>query len=207
MPAGFVPTKAASTKKQYTPKEIIKTKQFYLLVGGLFFTLPAYFMLLPIFMSLGKDRGLSPGIAALGLILTGIGSAAGRLTVSWTSDKIGGKAAMAAIAAITLIASLVMTAAQGILFLVCIMLISFGFGGAASVYSAMTAASFGTRYGGMNFGLVMLGFGVSALAFQNIANFKLLSVDASFVLAAVTCAVAIVLVLLLDAPGKSTAKK
>ena len=63
----------------------------------------------------------------------------------------------------------------------------------------MTAESFGTKYGGINFGLVMLGFGISALTFPLISN-KLTeggSYTSSFVLAAATCVVAIVLVLLM----------
>jgi len=206
LPKGYTPAQAAMTKRQYAPKEILKTRQFYLLAGGLLFTLPAYFILNPVFKELGEARGLMKEIAALGIILTGIGSASGRLAVSWISDKIGRKAAMVAIAVMTLTASLVMIIAEGILFLICIMLIAFGFGGAASVYSTMTAESFGTKYGGLNFGLVMIGFGVSALTFQNIANFKLLSVEASFILAAVTCVIAIVLVLLMKNPGKNMTK-
>ena len=205
LPDGYVPTQAASTKQQYSPKEIIKTKQYYLLAGGLFFTLPAYFILNPVFMSLGAVRGLSEGLAVLGVSLTGISSAAGRLTVAWASDKIGRKPAMAAIAIMIMIAALVMIAAEEVLFLICIMLVSFGFGGAASVYSTMTVESFGTKYGGMNFGLVMIGFGVSALVSQNIS--KILTTGgnytSSFVLAAVTCAIAIILVLMMKNPDKN----
>ena len=209
LPKGYMPTQAVSLKRQYSPKEIIKTKQFYLLAGGLLFTLPAYFILNPVFLSLGNARGLSDELAVLGVALTGISSAAGRLTVSWTSDKIGRKAAMVSIAVIILIAALIMIVGKGVLFLICIIFISFGFGGAASVYSAMTAESFGTKYGGMNFGLVMLGFGVSALAFPMISN-KLTadgSYTGSFILAAATCVIAIILVLLMKNPDKSTIKK
>ena len=208
-PDGYVPVKTANAGRQYSPKEIIKTKQYYLLAGGLLFTLPAYFILNPVFLSLGTARGLSTNLAVLGVALTGVSSAAGRLIVSWTSDKIGRKAAMVAIAVIILCAALIMIAGEGVLFLLCIMFISFGFGGAASVYSAMTAESFGTKFGGMNFGLVMLGFGVSALIFPIISN-KLTaggSFTVSFILAAVTCVIAIVLVLLMDNPGKSMAEK
>ena len=208
-PDGYVPTKAVNTRRQYSPKEIMKTKQFYLLMGGLLFTLPAYFILNPVFMSLGTVRGLSDELALIGVSLTGISSAAGRLVVSWVSDKIGRKAAMIAIAAMILCASLIMIMGEGVLFLICIMLISFGFGGSASVYAAMTAESFGTKYGGMNFGLVMIGFGASALAFPIISN-KLTaggSYTSSFVLAAATCAVAVVLVLLMKNPIKDIAKK
>jgi len=208
-PDGYVPAQAVNTKRHYSPKEIIKTKQFYLLVGGLFFTLPAYFILNPVFMSLGAVRGLSDELALIGVSLTGISSAAGRLIVSWVSDKTGRKAAMIAIAVIILCASLVMIVGEGILFLACIMLISFGFGGAASVYAAMTAESFGTKYGGMNFGLVMIGFGTSALTFPIISNKLTIggSYTSSFVLAAATCAVAVILVLLMKNPSKDIAKK
>ena len=208
-PDGYTPLQAINTKRQYSPKEILKTRQFYLLAGGLFFTLPAYFILNPVFISLGGARGLSDELALLGVSLTGISSAAGRLIVSWASDKIGGKTAMIAIAVIILCASLIMISGEGVLFLVCIMLVSFGFGGAAGVYATVTAASFGTKYGGMNFGLVMIGFGASALVFPSISN-KLIgggSYTSSFVLAATTCIISVALVLLMESPDKSINKK
>ncbi|MCL2078374.1 MAG: OFA family MFS transporter [Oscillospiraceae bacterium] len=206
LPEGYSPPQAVSSKRQYKPLEMLKTKQYYLLAGGLLFTLPSYFVLNPSFKQLAIERGL-PEVALLLVMLTGIGSASGRLIVSWVSDKIGRKTAMVSIAVITLVSSLIMIPATGIIVLICIMLISFAFGGAASVYSAMTAESFGTKYGGVNFGLVMLGFGVSALVFQYIST--LLPKEAgevvgisSFIVAAATCVIAIVLVLLMDDPNK-----
>jgi len=208
LPEGYAPVQSANAKRQYSPGEIVKTKQFYLLLFALFFTLPAYFILNPVFTSLGGSRGLSEGFAVFAVSLTGVSSAAGRLAVSWTSDKIGRKTAMVSIAAIILCASLVMTVAEGALFLICIMLIAFGFGGAASVYSTMTAESFGTKYGGVNFGLVMVGFGVSALVSQNVSKALTAngSYTSSFVLSAATCVLAIVLVLFMKNPGKSIQK-
>jgi OFA family oxalate/formate antiporter-like MFS transporter len=202
LPAGYTPAKAVSQRHHFSPAEIIKTKQFYLLLTALCFTLPAYFILNPVFRSLGSARGLSDSLALLGIQLTGVSNAAGRLTVSWTSDKIGRKAAMVTIAVIILCASLIMTVGEGVLFLLCIMLISFGFGGAASVYSAMTAESFGTKFGGMNFGLVMIGFGASALLTPIVSKNLTAggSYTSSFVLAAATCVVAIILVSLMSSP-------
>jgi OFA family oxalate/formate antiporter-like MFS transporter len=43
--SAFAVIQTKSQKRQYSPREIIKTKQFYLLLFGLFFTLPAYFIL------------------------------------------------------------------------------------------------------------------------------------------------------------------
>ena len=209
MPKGYTPTQATTQKKQYSPKEVIKTKQFYLLAGGLFFTLPAYFILNPVFISLGTLRGLSDNSALLGVTLTGISSAAGRLVVSWVSDRIGRKPAMVIIALMILCASLLMIAGENVLFLICIMVVAFGFGGASGVYSVMTAESFGTKYSGMNFGLVMLGFGASALAFPAISKNLTAggSYTSSFILASLTCVIAIILVLLMKNPNKVENRK
>ncbi|MDR2546968.1 MAG: OFA family MFS transporter [Lachnospiraceae bacterium] len=194
--------KAATEKKQYTPKEVVQTKQFYLLLFGMLFTLPAYMILNPAFVSLGMVRGLSNEMAVLGVSLTGVSSALGRLTVSWTSDSLGRKTSMVSIAVITLLASLILVFGESGVFIICIMLVAFAFGGSASIYATMTADSFGTKHGGMNLGLVMIGFLVSALVFPIIST--RLTVDgnytSSFILAAASCVVAIILVLMMKEP-------
>ena len=203
-PKGFAPVQAAAGKRQYSPGEMFKTKQYYLLVGSMLFTLPAYFILNPVFLSLGADRGLSEALAVTGVSLTGISSASARLLVAWASDKTGLKTAMITIMVIMLVASLAMTIAGGVMFLVCIILISFVFGGASGLYAAMTAESFGTKYGGMNLGLVMLGYATSALVFPLVSNRLAASgsYSASFILASATCVIAIVLTIFLRRPGK-----
>jgi OFA family oxalate/formate antiporter-like MFS transporter len=118
------------------------------------------------------------------------------------SDRIGRKAAMISIAGIIFVASLIMTSGEGVVFLICIMLIAYGFGGAAGLFPVATTESFGSKHGGINFGLVMLGYGVSALLFPLI-SIRLTaagSYTSSFILAAATCLVAIVLVLLMKNP-------
>jgi OFA family oxalate/formate antiporter-like MFS transporter len=67
------------------------------------------------------------------------------------------------------------------------------------MFPVMTTESFGSKHGGINFGLVMLGYGLSALLFPIISK-KLAaagSYTGSFILAAATCIVAIVLVLMM----------
>jgi OFA family oxalate/formate antiporter-like MFS transporter len=188
---------------------MLKTKQFYLLLLGLFFVLPAYFILNPVFLSLGADGGLTTELAVIGVALTGISNAAGRLVLAWISDKIGRKAGMILLSVFVLVGSLVMIIAEGPLFIICIMLISFGFGGAAGVYSAMTAESFGAKNVGMNWGLVMIGFAGSALLFPIISKQLTAggSYTSSFIMAAVTCVIAIVMVLMMKTPERSVVKK
>lgn len=195
---------ASGLQKQYTTREMLKTKEFYFLTFSLFFLLPAYFILNPLFISLGVERGLTENMAAFGVMLTGIASASGRLLTSWFSDYAGRKAAIVTIALVTLAAALAMIFARGVLFLVCIAAIAFSFGGSASVYAATAADLFGTKHMGLNYGCVMAGFGVSALVFPLVSN-ALASGGLyafSFVVAAGACAVTLALTAFLKVPKK-----
>lgn len=199
------PNAALLTKKQYTTQEMLRTKDFYLLAFSMFALLPAYFILNPLFISLGTSRGLSSELAVLGVMITGLASASGRLFTSWLSDLVGRKPALYLITALTLVAALVMIGAKGVLFLVCIAVIAFCFGGSASVYAATAADIFGTKHIGLNYGCVMIGFGVSALLFPIISNMlsKQDVYTASFLLSAGSCVVALILITFLKVPKKS----
>lgn len=202
-PAGFTGGKSASTRRHYKTIEMLGTKQFYLIAFSMFFILSAYFIVNPMFISLGMERGLSEDFAVLGVMITGIASATGRLTFSWLSDLIGRKGAIFSIIGVTFVFALLLTFATGGLYIVCIAAIAFAFGGSAGVYPALTADNFGTKFGGLNYGCVMVGFGVSALVFPIISN-NLKTADMfwmSFVVSAAACAIAAVLVLLIKKPA------
>lgn len=154
---------ANASIKQYSTPEMLKTKKFYFIAGSMFFLLPAYFILNPLLVSLGVERGLSENLAVLGVMITGAASACGRLIISWASDKIGRTTAILLLGAITLAAVLGLIFAQGVLFLVCIAAIAFAFGGSSGVYAALTSDNYGTKNSGLNFGCVMVAFGLSAL--------------------------------------------
>lgn len=197
-------TKAASTasapaSKHYKTSEMLKTKQFYLIALSMLFVLPAYFILNPLFKTLGVERGLTEGMATLLVMITGIASASGRLVFSWISDIIGRKAAIIALIVVTLASVLLLIPAKGIFFLVCVGAIAFAFGGSAGVYPSLTADNFGTKYGGLNYGCVMVGFGISALLFPVISNAITKDGDytATFILSAVCCIISLVLMLMI----------
>ncbi len=194
-----------NTQKQYTTAEILKTKEFYLIAFSMFFLLPAYFILNPLLKSLGVERGLTESMATFGVMLTGIASASGRLLISWFSDFAGRKGAIVLITIITLVSALVMTFAEGILFLVCVAAIALSFGGSSSVYAATTADLFGTKHMGFNYGCIMVGFGASALIFQNLSNVLKASgtYTSSFITAAAGCIITLVLMAFLKIPKKA----
>ena len=165
--------------------------------AGIFYTKP-------LFISLGMERGLTENLAAFGVMLTGVASASGRLLTSWFSDYAGRKGAIMLISLITLASSLVMIFAEGVLFLVCISAIAFCFGCSASVYAATAEDLFGTKHMGINYGCVMVGFGVSALIFPIISNL-LSSIGVytySFLVAAAGCAITLILIAFLKITEK-----
>lgn len=199
-PEGFTaPGKVANSgRKQYTPSEMVRTREFYLITVSLFLVLPAFFILNPHLVSLATERGFVE-YATMGVMITGVFSAAGRLLITWMSDRTGRVLAMTSIAIMTAIGVLALTIASGFLFLVCVAVISFAFGGASGVYAAVTADHFGTKNMGTNYGIVIMGFGASALLFPYLTNMITSPGDMTnaFVLAAVTCILALVLVLML----------
>jgi OFA family oxalate/formate antiporter-like MFS transporter len=170
----------------------------------MFFLLPAYFILNPLFISLGVERGLTENMASFGVMLTGIASASGRLLTSWFSDYAGRKTGIITIALITFAATLGMIYARDIMFLICIAAIAFCFGGSASVFAATTADLFGTKHMGLNYGCVMTGFGVSALVFPILSNALATTgvYTYSFIVAAAACVMTLVLAALLKIPRK-----
>jgi OFA family oxalate/formate antiporter-like MFS transporter len=89
--------------------------------------------------------------------------------------------------------------AENILFVICLALIAFGFGGAAGIYATVTSDHFGTKNMGSNYGFVMIGFGASALIFPLLSTNITSDGDytLSFVICAVTCIASLICILLL----------
>ncbi len=207
-PADYLPAGAAKgpgakpAQKHYETGEMLRTSQFYKIFFGMMLILPAYFILNPQFKALGAERGLTDAFQNVLVMTTGIASAAGRLLFSWASDRIGRKNAIYCIIGVTLVGILALIVAQGFLFMVCVALIAFAFGGCASVFPALTADNFGTKFMGLNYGCVMVGFGIAALGAPKLAG--LFPQDAShtgsFVMAAVCCLIALAFIVLIKKP-------
>ncbi|MCL2148278.1 MAG: OFA family MFS transporter [Methanomassiliicoccaceae archaeon] len=186
-PEGYVIPKApsAASQRQYTSKEMLRTRAFYLITFSLFFILSAFFVLNPLFKDLGVERGLGD-LAVMTVMIVGVCSASGRIAITWISDNIGRMSGLILIFALTLAGVTIVIFAEGVLFAVCMGLIAFGFGGAAGIYATVTSDHFGTRNMGSNYGLVMLGFGASALVAQVLS--KALVSDGDYTMVFVACA-------------------
>lgn len=206
-PDGYVIPKApsAANQKQYTPKEMLRTRSFYLITFSLFFILSAYFVLNPQFKSLGLERGLSNELAVMAVMITGICSAGGRIIITWMSDNIGRMSALLLIIGFTLAGIVLVIFAEGLLYMACLALIAFAFGGAAGIYATVTSDHFGTKNMGSNYGFVMLGFGASALIFPLLST--RIPLTAIFTICAVTCIASLICILLLRKFSDTKAQK
>lgn len=152
------------------------------------------------------ERGLSESLAVITVSITGIANAAGRLGMATASDKIGRTGTIIFLAALTAACATALIWARGALFVVVIALTAFAYGGPSATFPAMTTDIGGARYSGTNYGIAMLGLGFSSVVFNWLSGLLTESTgsfSASLVMAALTCLVPIILMIVY----KNTAKK
>ncbi|MGI6175556.1 MAG: OFA family MFS transporter [Christensenellales bacterium] len=205
-PEGYTPPAASSVQQQgFTTGQMLKTPQFYFLTMAMMFLTPAYFILNPLFITLGLVKGLSSELATVVVMLTGIASSAGRLLAPWISDKIGRKGTIVALNIITLACMVLMIFTQGIAYIVLIALIACAYGGSSGVFPPYCSDMYGTKHAGANYGCVMVGFGISAVLFPFLAASVNTSgalkgdYTLSFLIAAAASVISIICTLLIQA--------
>ena len=155
---------AMLAKRQYVITETIKTKEFYFLAVSLAFATAPFFILNPSFITYAAERNAE----AFGLVIvmmTGVANACGRLSVPLLSDKIGREKTALTVLIITAINALLLSFAQGGLFITVVLATAFCFGGLPGLFSVFAVDYFGIKNAGANYGAIMMGFAVSALTF------------------------------------------
>ncbi|MDR0324208.1 MAG: MFS transporter [Treponema sp.] len=192
---------ALLAKKQYTTKETLKTKEFYIIAFSLMFATATYFVLNPSFKTFAAERGLSASIGTVVVMITGVANALGRLGAPLLSDKIGREKATLTIISVTVIGALMMCFVQGYLFMATIAVIAFCFGGFPGLYPVLTADYFGIKNVGSNYGAVMMGFALSALFFPMLIGL-IGNVMIKFALLASVAALGVIMILVLIKFGK-----
>jgi MFS transporter, OFA family, oxalate/formate antiporter len=160
----------ASSQRQYTTPEMLRTKSFYFIIVSLFLSISVFFVLNPHLMDLGIDRGLNQDLAVMGVMIVGACNAFGRVALTWVSDRIGRHEALLLSVGITTAGAVAMIFARDVAFLASLAAIAFAFGGLSGLYTTLTADHFGTVNMGSNYGLVMMGFLASALMFPFVSN-------------------------------------
>jgi len=157
------PKKGAAHVQDFTPREMLKTPQFYMITVMLMLASAAGLMVIPFAKVLGVDGGLSVEAATIGvMVITGFNSF-GRLFWGAVSDKLGRKKTILILLVAAAVSIPFAALTQGYLILVFIALVGFSYGGFLGVFPALTADYFGIKSMGVNYGIVLLGFGAGAV--------------------------------------------
>ena len=168
LPDGSVPTAAPPAallaKRQYVLTETIRTKQFYLIALSLAVATAPFFILNPSFITYAETRNAA-SFGVIIVMMTGVANACGRLVVPLLSDKIGREKAALSVLAVTSLCAVVLSFAQGGLFIASVLATAFCFGGLPGLYAVLASDYFGIKNAGANYGAVMMGFALSALTF------------------------------------------
>ncbi|WP_427737949.1 MFS transporter [Bariatricus sp. SGI.154] len=173
--------------RQYTTREMLRTRMYYIISIVMALAIPAYVLVNPLMKSLGIERGLSNSQALMGVLIASFANIIGRFVAPWISDRIGCKAIIRVMYVISMVSILALTVARGGVFVLLISLVCMVYGGVVSVFPVLVAEKFGMKYQGMNYGAIMLGYGIVSVLCPYLL--ELAGQEMSFVIAGIACAV------------------
>lgn len=152
-----------SGRRQYTPSEMLRTKQYYLLALAMLCALMPYFLISPVSQTYQINRGIAQQTAVLAVMIGSLCNAGTRLALPTLADIAGRIPCLQALTLVLGAAMLMLAAGRGFLLSVGVVL-SYGcFGGAMGSFPSLTSELFGLKYAGSNYGFVMIGLIISTL--------------------------------------------
>ena len=172
-------------QQQFTTREMMKTKMFYIIAIVMALVIPAYVLVNPLMKSLGMERGLTNAQALTGVVIASFANIIGRFVAPWLSDRVGCKRVIQIMYVMAIVAIFGLLVATGPVFVVLISMVCLVYGGVVSVFPVLTAEHFGMKYQGMNYGAIMLGYGFVSILCPTLL--EILGQSTSFVVAGVAC--------------------
>ncbi len=175
------PGRAAA--RQYTLREALRTKQFYLLTAILALGVTAGIALISQLSPAAQAiTGTGPATAAMLVGLMGLLNGAGRIFWAALSDRLGRMTAFVAILLVLAVASVLLPHARAVpLFALLAGAIYLCYGGAFGVMPATAAETFGTTSGGAIYGAMIVAWSVGGVL-GPLLTATLLESSGSFVL-------------------------
>lgn len=202
-------TKAGIQQKDYTVKEMLKTKQAYLLFVIFFTACMSGLYLVGIVKDIGVSLAdLDVATAANAVALVAIFNTSGRIILGALSDKVG---RMQVISGTLLVTAVAVTVLSFVplnypIFFACVAAIAFCFGGNITVFPAVVADFFGLKNQSKNYGVIYQGFGIGALAGSIVAAI-LGGFQATFTVIAVLCIISLIIAVTIKPPGEAKKPK
>lgn len=176
----------AAIQRQFTTREMMHTKAFYAIAITMALAVPAYVLVNPLMKSLGMKRGLTSAQALAGVMIASFANIIGRFAMPWLSDQTGRKAVIRVMYVLAMVSVVGLIAARGGLFILLISIVCLVYGGVVSVFPVLVSEHFGMKYQGMNFGAVMLGYGLASILCPYLLDIA--GLNTSFLIAGIACA-------------------
>lgn len=192
----------------YSVREMLKTKQAYLLFFVLFTVCMSGLYMIGSVANIGTSlAGLDAAAAANAVALVALFNTAGRLVLGALSDHFDRLKIVAGALLVTAAAAIILSsvALNTTLFFLCVASVALCFGGNITIFPAIVADFFGLKNQSQNYGLVYQGFGFGGLSASFISSL-LGGFVPTFRLIAILCSVACVVVITLHAPGMVTVR-
>ncbi len=194
---------AAIADNSLTPGQVLRDPRFYLITLSLMLACMGGLMMIGFAKPIAVAKGLGE-TATIGVLVISMCNSLGRLTWGAVSDKMGRKKTIIILLAGSAVLSMLVSVVSGYFIYALIGFIGFFYGGFLSNFPSLTADLFGPKHMATNYGMVLLGFGVGAVAssyiagyYKNIAAENISLMSPAFFIAAGCAVVGIVLMLML----------
>ena len=161
---------AAKSVKNYSPKEMLRTPQFYLITLTLLLACMGGLMMMNFAKPFAVMKGLE-ATATIGVLAITMSNSLGRMIWGIVSDKLGRINTIFVLLAGSAVLSLLVSIADGYWIYFLIALIGFFYGGFLSTIPALIADLFGAKHMASNYGYVLLGFGTGAIISSQIVGY------------------------------------
>lgn len=193
-----------SNENDFTVREMLKTKEAYLLFIVFFTACMSGLYMIGVVKDIGVQlAGLKPSIAANAVAVVAVFNTSGRIILGALSDKVGRLKVILYTFITTAAAVFVLSFAplNFAAFFICTAAIAFCFGGNITVFPAIVGDFFGMKNHSKNYGVIYQGFGLGALSGSAIAG-VLGGFKSTFIVVGVLCMVSAAIVVILR-PGRS----
>lgn len=172
-PAGEQKAEPAKKKENFTPGEMLKTWQFYVLWFIYACGAGAGLMVISIAKTFGKAEA---GVIAV--VALGVGNGAGRIVAGILSDKLGRKATLVIflILQAVMVLLLIQTSngtdggSKAMLLAIIAALVGANYGSNLSLFPSVTKDYYGLKHFGVNYGLVFTAWGVGGFMLAMLAG-------------------------------------
>lgn len=173
MPDGFSKTEqgVAAAQIAYSPKEMLSTKTFWLLLLLFSIACTAGIMMIGSLSSIGQTQLEMTPIAAANLVAVNLlSNLCGRLVIGKLCDKLGELETLALIFILTVIALIGLSFSYTLpIFIFFLIILGASFGGVLVVFPPLTSKTFGMKHSGINYGIMFFGYSIGAFLGPQIA--------------------------------------